>query len=506
MHFAARAPSLFALSPVLGLVVMLGGGCKKVKRPKPKTRVLGEVKAAGARFTVTGRLLSSRMSTHTTGGRIVRGSDSSRLVLLVEARQGGKKLALYRVPRRQPIRFRSFRSWAKGKRALAALEVEICAQGDRLLWRLKGPNADDMSIWELVYLRSGYGVRTVATPAGATPAVVTPAESNPAGSTSAQKGRSASCKQVLHRALRWKAWRKLHASRGKLCQRLQKEQHHLAAARCMLRDPGSGLDGVDVRTPQMQRAVLRALAPDPRWDAQQWNETAIGVTLRRLDPPDVRELIEKTVAHCSREGVNCAAWRLGGMARAARRLGPKACPSLLRLAVRRLGQPGADNAMAALVILRQIFRHVDQRKLAPILRAGLGRATTPDLKLERRGAIAYSGGSLCGDHELRITFRSRRGYSRCESLSRFAGSWLGLHCSPEAVKAGLAAAKRAGKADLDPRTSQVLDGALRVLGWCDPKAFEQAIANAPEDAPTKAVADSRGKKNLRRIFLHPVKP
>lgn len=489
MRLTVRAPGLIVQSSVL--VLMVAGGCKNVRPRKPKTRLLAEQTAAGARITVKGRLLSFRRGTHTTGGRIVRGGDRARLSVVVEVKRGGKKLKLILDPPRPAMKFRGVRNWATGKKALAALEAEICARGHRVAWRVKSPKGGEVSPWELVYIRPGYGVRTTV---------------SSAKGTAGRKGRNASCEEVLRSALPWKTWQKNKGSRTKLCGQLVKDKTYLAAARCMLRNPGSGFKGADISSQEMRNAVFKALAPDPRWDAQQWNETAIGVTLGRLSAQRVQRLIDETVAHCSRAGVTCAAWRLGGIARAARRFSSRACPSLLNLAAQRLKQPGVGNAKAALVILRQIFRHVDQRQLAAIMRAGLVRVSTPESKLRSPGYRVYSGGTLCTDRELRRAFKSDRAYARCESLARLAGSWLGLHCSPAAVEAALAAAKGAGNTGLDPRTSQVLDGALRVLGWCSPKAFEQAIAKAPDDSPSKSVADSRGKKSLRKIFLHPVKP
>lgn len=67
------------------------------------------------------------------------------------------------------------------------------------------------------------------------------------------------------------------------------------------------------------------------------------------------------------------------------------------------------------------------------------------------------------------------------------------HC-PRRVRA-----RDAPREPFDPREDQVLDGALRVLGACAPKEFEDAIAHVPET--TLAMADIRSREHLRAVFL-----
>jgi hypothetical protein len=140
-------------------------------------------------------------------------------------------------------------------------------------------------------------------------------------------------------------------------------------------------------------------------------------------------------------------------------------------------------------------------KVEAMMTSGLTRPTKDDIKLESPDYIVYDNiDPNCSDRALGMAFESERGGGMCESLPRYAGSWLARHCSPNAVAVAAKAASDSGRA-LDPRTDMVLDGALRVLGACDEKAFERAIAAAPEDSPTIAIADSRGKNKLRAIFL-----
>jgi hypothetical protein len=69
------------------------------------------------------------------------------------------------------------------------------------------------------------------------------------------------------------------------------------------------------------------------------------------------------------------------------------------------------------------------------------------------------------------------------------------------VAAAKEIARAAPRSPFDPREDQVLDGAMRVLGACAPKDFEEAIAHMPET--TLAIADLRSKERMRAVFLAP---
>jgi hypothetical protein len=166
---------------------------------------------------------------------------------------------------------------------------------------------------------------------------------------------------------------------------------------------------------------------------------------------------------------------------------PDACAKGMSFA-RSLASKGDAAAMKrAFFVLRGFFSCLDA-SVRPLLVSGLAIATSPEQTLS----------GLDSNCEPFTSNTGREVSSLCESFPRFAGTWLGAHCGPDAIAAATKIARERPRTPFNPRADQVLDGALRVLGTCDKTAFEAAIAHVPE---TTVAAEDVSKTQLRTAFV-----
>lgn len=169
--------------------------------------------------------------------------------------------------------------------------------------------------------------------------------------------------------------------------------------------------------------------------------------------------------------------------------------SELVAAVRARGEP--DATVRAFRAARGAF-DCDSAELRALYLAGLVVMTTPDTRLPSPDYVAYSG--IDPDCQESAAGSRPDILASCSTLARFAGTWLSVHCSDDAVQRATALARSRPRTPFDPREDQLLDGALRVLGRCDGALFEATIAHVPDTVAT--AADLRSKEHLRAVFLH----
>ena len=372
---------------------------------------------------------------------------------------------------------------SSGRAALDAIQASSCVEGDAVVFRTHDPGAprrDASAPWEILFLRDGFAVH------------------------SALPGDATRCGDAARKAPGWEAWRRESAADRALCKRVLKRGHLEDGVRCLFRSATSGRAAVEVlnlRDKKTVDALYRVLEPDIHWDAQKWNALEIAAAVAATPQARRAGLVERTTSFCADPAHDCAPWRVEFIGRTAAGLGPESCHRLLTLATEQLDAAGQGPAKRALAIVKGIHACAPVEDTKAFMRAALRRASREDLVLKGPGDAAYSiVDSDCQDRSLAPVFERGTPGALCQSLPRFAGSWLARHCDPEAVAVALDIAK-AAPSPLDPRTDMVLDGALRVLGACDPRAFEEALAREPDHSPTVAIADNRGKTKLREIFL-----
>jgi len=177
---------------------------------------------------------------------------------------------------------------------------------------------------------------------------------------------------------------------------------------------------------------------------------------------------------------------------------PEECATAARAIQPLLDREDEEGIRSAYSIGRRVFM-CDPPAMRSLALAGLDIPTTADRTLKSPSYSSYGSSTHACAPQVRAD-RTLVGPD-CESLPRFAGTWLALHCDAEAIERARAVAASRPQQPFDPREDQRLDGALRVLGACDEAAFEAAIAPMPDTVPS--TVNIRSKENLRKVFLGP---
>jgi hypothetical protein len=250
-------------------------------------------------------------------------------------------------------------------------------------------------------------------------------------------------------------------------------------------------------------AELEELALDSAFSAQNVEKTYALVSL--LDAAGRRPaFIERLIERCADPGEPCgddalelvrASIAVNGTARVT----PEDC-AVGAAAIGSLLEGGDERAVsAAFAVTRGLFV-CEQPAMRRLALLGLDVATEPDKTLPDPAYSSY--GSWLADCMPTTTSEGAvRLGSECKALPRYAGTWLGAHCGPDAIERARAIEATRPREPYDPREDQVLDGALRVLGACDEAAFEAAIAHLPETVSTPA--NVRSKENMRIALSGP---
>jgi hypothetical protein len=466
--------------PLIGLVA-LSGCCADTDRDLGHwERALVQEKVGGAEVTVRATLDGKHRAGHMGPEyRWIEATDRYTLRRVDEVKASGATVPV--LPHRRVNFTRTLFDESGAQDALAAIESDACVRDGALVFRTVDPGARGKAPgWEILFLRDGFAV------------------------LASLGGRAKKCSAAARAAPAWKQWRRDTASGTDLCKRILAGGHLDDGIRCFFRGRAAGRSVVRIvkfKDKKNVDALYRVLEPDASWDGQKWD--ALQVTAALAATPESRRSawVERTTTYCADPDHVCAPWRVEAMGRAASSLGEDSCGRLLALAQSQLETEGRGAAERALAIVKGVHACAPSKDTQAFMRGALGRASKKDLKLKSPGQSAYSiVDADCQDRALAPFLDRGTPGSLCQSLPRFAGSWLARHCDAESVAQALGIANEAAS-PMDPRTDMVLDGALRVLGACDAKAFEQAIDDEPDDSPTVAIADSRGKTKLRAIFV-----
>jgi len=342
-----------------------------------------------------------------------------------------------------------------------------------------------------------------------------------------------SCQAVLDATPGWDQWLHLRARGEAACALAREGGRQADRVRCLLRGDGGPrwvlppeidvgpIQAVELLQADVADAVFAAVAVGTDLEADA--PLASGLVFGTQDDERRRVWIEDVVAAC--ETADCPTWQVNAASLVAaevatqRRIQQQAqhvapvkddgagvdadCTRLARAALSALD---ADRGAQGLGLIAPVVSCADQSVVSRVMHAGLTVPSAPEVKLRSLDSVSYAGADPdCAPDAIVQPGGRLRQYNSCSRLPRLAGSWLALHCDAKAVKlASAAAAEAVGRAadgDLDPRTDQVLDGALRVLGACSPRTFERAISGAPDLPASVTSADARGQDKLRMLFL-----
>jgi hypothetical protein len=243
-------------------------------------------------------------------------------------------------------------------------------------------------------------------------------------------------------------------------------------------------------------AMITRLAtkPPPFEDIGIARERLLAIDAAGALPRFIDRATTECASTCSDDVVKLAELAIGWKGTAF--VTPDACAKGISFA-RTLASKGDAAAMKRAFLVLRGFYSCLGASARPLVVSGLGVATSAETKLASPDAMAYVG--VDNNCQAFTTPKGREVSSLCESFPRFAGTWLGAHCGPDAIAAAMKIASDRASTPFDPREDQVLDGALRVLGACDKTAFESAIAHVPET--TAGLADIRSKEHLRATFV-----
>jgi len=459
-----------------------GGGCGDAAL-EPESRDLAEVTVGGRRLTLRADLLGRRGTEHHGGGRLGWTSESDEEHWRISIALGEEE----RVPL-VPLHGDGWIVWRgdareDGVAVLDGLEAEPCPDGDGVAVRVAGT---DPPRWLSAHAGDGWGFHAPldsgATDCGSLSSVPSAEEQLQAVRDDAlrvllelareqERGESGTMDDDGH--ARTSAGHRacgVHLDRGEGDETLRclwelrrdARRNDSAVRRAVtLIEEGPGAD------PDLEAAMFRLASPDVparpggpalRERARLHREAVIGSYLSRAVTEDrMRAFVERALETCS--GGSCARWRLGTAGGFAHDLSDTAsCDRIVDVARRLTG----DAPGTALSAIRACSETGSEEALRAALIAGLSRRTMP---ADARPPTCDEGAIIEG------TYRS----TVCRSLPRYAGSWLGEHCHPDAVARAHEIVVAIPDADIDPYGDALADGAFRVLSECDREGIVAAM-------------------------------
>jgi len=227
-------------------------------------------------------------------------------------------------------------------------------------------------------------------------------------------------------------------------------------------------DGMEMATDPGARAVM-----------ERHVESTIRAYLAAAPTPERRmAFFDANVERCSVAPSSCERWRLGALGEIAHDAEDDARCDRLRDVARLMIEDAEAPAATALTLLETTSECGSEDTMRAAAMVGLSRPTLADDDTGGRGRCTPRNFGGPGD------FRT----GSCASLPRYAGEWLGRHCTPEVVARAVAIleATPGAEGSIDDGPT---DGAARILASCDRPALDAFIEARDNDNLRVLTAD-----------------